>query len=221
MEVLQLITEFEKYIYNSYLKVTRSSSDLPYKIRKNFEKVDDKLYLAIKKLSLFFKKYPHIKVEEFFKAPYSIYPDEKYFPIEYFYSLKAIKAYTVFNSKQINLDPDSEEQLTNIKRSLIYIFNFCKQKNIQISEYIFHKTNNEYSFLLHLKEHNVNVYALLGFTNFEKVLKSCNAEITKFIIGDNVYDNVQNFRTKLYNSKKASKLVDLGLKKLNEKLNFA
>ena len=221
MEVLQLITEFEKYIYNSYLKVTRSSSDLPYKIRKNFEKVDDKLYLAIKKLSLFFKKYPHIKVEEFFKAPYSIYPDEKYFPIEYFYSLKAIKAYTVFNSKQINLDPDSEEQLTNIKKSLIYIFNFCKQKNIQINNYIFHKTNNEYSFLLHLKEHNVNVYALLGFTNFEKVLKSCNAEITKFIIGDNVYDNVQNFRTKLYNSKKASKLVDLGLKKLNEKLNFA
>jgi len=221
VEVLQLITEFEKYIYNSYLKVTRSSSDLPYKIRKNFEKVDDKLYLAIKKLSLFFKKYPHIKVEEFFKAPYSIYPDEKYFPIEYFYSLKAIKAYTVFNSKQINLDPDSEEQLTNIKKSLIYIFNFCKQKNIQINNYIFHKTNNEYSFLLHLKEHNVNVYALLGFTNFEKVLKSCNAEITKFIIGDNVYDNVQNFRTKLYNSKKASKLVDLGLKKLNEKLNFA
>ena len=216
-----MITEFEKYIYNSYLKVTRSSSDLPYKIRKNFEKVDDKLYLAIKKLSLFFKKYPHIKAEEFFKAPYSIYPDEKYFPIEYFYSLKAIKAYTVFNSKQINLDPDSEEQLTNIKKSLIYIFNFCKQKNIQINNYIFHKTNNEYSFLLHLKEHNVNVYALLGFTNFEKVLKSCNAEITKFIIGDNVYDNVQNFRTKLYNSKKASKLVDLGLKKLNEKLNFA
>lgn len=217
MEVVQLITEFEKHIYNSYLKVTRSSSNLPYKFRKDFEKVDDKLYVALKKLSSFFKKYPHIKVEDFFKSPYLLYKDEKYFPLEYFISLKAIKSYTVFNKQQINLDPDSEEQLANIKKSLVFIYNFCRSQNIPVKNYIFHKTNNEYSFMIHLKEHNVNVYALLGFTNFEKLLKGSDAEIAKFIIGDEIYNNIQIFRTRLYNSKKASKLVELGLKKITEK----
>ena len=212
-----MITEFEKFIYNSFLKVTRSSSNLPYRLRKNFESIDEKTYTALKKLSSFFKKYPHIKVEDFFKAPYALYKDEKYFPLDYFYTLKAIKSFTLNNQRQINLDPDSDEQLTNIKQSLVYILNFCRKNNISIESYIFHKTNDEYSFLLHLKEHNVNVYTLLGFTNFEKVLKSCNAEITKFIIGEDIYNNVQIFRTRLFSSKKASKLVSLGLKKIIDK----
>jgi len=212
-----LITEFEKHIYNSFLKVTRSNSNLPYKLRKNFENVDEKTYLSLKKLSLFFKKYPHIKVEDFFKAPYLLYKDEKYFPLEYFYTLKAIKSFTLNNQRQNNLDPDSDEQLNNIKQSLVYILNFCNKHNIDVENYIFHKTNNEYSFLLHLKEHNVNMYTLLGYNNFEKVLRSCNAEITKFIIGEELYNNVQTFRTKLFNSKKAAKLVSLGLKKIIEK----
>ena len=209
-----MITEFEKFIYNSFLKVTRSNSNLPYKLRKNFENVDEKIYLALKKLSAFFKKYPHIKVEDFFRAPYALYKDEKYFPLEYYYSLKAIKSYTLNNQRQINLDPDSDEQLTNIKQSLLFISSFCRQNNLLPENYIFHKTNNEYTFLLHLKEHNVNVYTLLGYTNFEKTLKSCNAEITKFIIGEDIYNNVQVFRTRLFSSKKASKLVSLGLKKI-------
>lgn len=216
MEVLQLITEFEKHIYNSYLKVTRSNSDLPYRLRKNFEKIDDKLFIALKKLSSFFKKYPHIKVEDFFKAPYSLYPDEKYFPIDYYYSLKAIKSYTLFNKKQINMDPDSDEQLKSIKESLVFINSFCRKNNLDVKNYIFHKTNNEHSFIIHLKEHNVNVYTLLGFNSFEKTLKGCNAEIVKFIIGEDIYNNVQVFRTRLYNSKKACKLVELGLKKITE-----
>lgn len=217
MEVLQLITEFEKHIYNSYLKVTRSNSELPYKLRKNFEKVDDKLYVALKKLSSFFKRYPHIKIEDFFRAPYSLYPDEKYFPIEYFYSLKAIKSYTLFNKQQTNLDPDSDEQLNSIKNSLIFIKSFCRDNNLNVENYIFHKTKNEYSFILHLKEHNVNVYTLLGFNNFEKILRGCNPDITKFIIGEDIYNNIQVFRTRLYNSKKASKVVEYGLKKILEK----
>lgn len=211
-----MITEFEKHIYNSYLKVTRSNSDLPYRLRKNFEKIDDKLFVALKKLSSFFKKYPHIKIEDFFKAPYSLYTDEKYFPIDYYYSLKAIKSYTLFNKKQINMDPDSDEQLKSIKESLVFINSFCRKNNLNVRNYISHKTNNEYSFILHLKEHNVNVYTLLGFNSFETALRSCNAEIAKFIIGEEIYNNVQVFRTRLYNSKKACKLVELGLKKITE-----
>jgi len=39
----------------------------------------------------------------------------------------------------------------------------------------------------------------------------------RFIIGEEIYNNVQNFRTRLYNSQKALKLIDLGIKKILEK----
>jgi len=210
-----VISEFDKFVYNTFLRITRSRNKLPFKLRKNFEKLDDKVYVQIKKLSSFLKRFPHIKIDDFFNAPYELYPDENYFPIEYFTSLKATKAYTLLQKKKINLDPDSEEQLKNIKESLVFINNFCRERNINVFNYITHQTNNEYSFLLHLKEHKVNIYTLLGFVNFEKQLKTRDPEITKFIIGEDIYNNIQNFRTRLFNSQKAVKLVELGLKKIS------
>ena len=210
-----MISEFDKFVYNTFLRITRSRNKLPFKLRKNFEKLDDKVYVQIKKLSSFLKRFPHIKIDDFFNAPYELYPDENYFPIEYFTSLKATKAYTLLQKKKINLDPDSEEQLKNIKESLVFINNFCRERNINVFNYITHQTNNEYSFLLHLKEHKVNIYTLLGFVNFEKQLKTRDPEITKFIIGEDIYNNIQNFRTRLFNSQKAVKLVELGLKKIS------
>lgn len=219
MEAFVLITEFEKFIYNTFLRVSRSRNKQPFKLRKNFEKIDNELYVSLKKVSSFLKRFPHIKVEDYFNAPYNIYPDEQYFPLEYFHTLKATKAYTLFNKKQENLDPDSNEQLNSIKSSLVFISNFCREKNISPESYIFHKTNNEFSFVLHLKEHNVNIYTLLGFVDFEKMLKSRDAEILKFILGEDTYNNISSFKTKLYGSKKAVKLVDLGIKKIFNKNN--
>ena len=210
-----MISEFDKFVYNSYLKISRSRNKLPYKFRKNFEKVDDKTFVQIKKLSSFLKRFPHIKIEDFFNAPYNLYPDETYFPIEYFTSLKATKAYTIFQKKRVNEDPDSVDQLQNIKESLVFINNFCRQKNIDPHIYIHHKTNNEFSFLIHLKEHKVNIYTLLGFVNFEKNLKTRDAEVVKFIIGEDLYNNIQNYRTRLFNSQKAVRLVELGIKKIS------
>jgi len=215
VETLNVISEFDKFVYNSYLKISRSRNKLPYKFRKNFEKVDDKTFVQIKKLSSFLKRFPHIKIEDFFNAPFNLYPDETYFPIEYFTSLKATKAYTIFQKKKVNEDPDSLDQLQNIKESLVFINNFCRQKNIDPHTYIHHKTNNEFSFLIHLKEHKVNIYTLLGFVNFEKNLKTRDAEVVKFIIGEELYNNIQNYRTRLFNSQKAVRLVELGIKKIS------
>ena len=211
------MTSFEKHIYNTYLAVSRSSNNKPFRLRKNFDKIDATQFVHIKRIAVFLKKFPHIKVEEFFKAPYSLYSDEKYFPLDYFSSLKATKSYTLYQKKAINLDPDSDEQLANIKQSLVHILNFCTEARVDPQIYINHKTNNEYTFMVHLKEHKVNVYTLLGYEMFEKNLKSRDPEVIKFIIGDDIYNNISVFRTKLYNSKKALKLVDLGLKKIYSK----
>jgi hypothetical protein len=213
VEVL-LMSEYEKFIYNTYLKVFRSSNNQPYRLRKDFNGIDDKTFICIKKLSSFFKRFAHINIEDFFRAPYLLYPDEKHFALDYYTTLKATKSYTLAQKKKINSDPDSEEQLTNIKQSLLFILRFCRERNLNPQNYINHKTNNEYSFTLHLKEHKVNLFVLLGYQNFEKNLKSRDAEVIKFIIGDDLYNNIQVFRTKLFNSKKANKLVELGLQKI-------
>lgn len=211
------MTTFEKLIYNTYLAVSRSSRNKPFKLRKDFEKIDEAQFIAIKRIATFLKKFPHIKMEDYFKAPYSLYPDEQYFPLDYYASLKATRSYTLFQKKVVNMDTDSEEQLSNIKQSLIFILNFCNEVRVSPLNYINHKTNNEYSFMVHLREHKVNIYTLLGFETFEKNLKSRDAEVARFIIGEDVYNNISMYRTKLYNSKKAIRLVDLGLKKISSK----
>lgn len=217
METFVLITEFEKHIYNTFLRVSRSRNKQPFKLRKSFEKIDNELYVSLKKVSSFLKRFPHIKIDDYFNAPYELYKDEKYFPLEYFHSLKATKAYSLFHKKKENQDPDSEEQLNSIKTSLVFISNFCKEKNISPLNYILHKTNNEHSFILHLKEHSVNIYTLLGFVDFEKILKSKDVEVLKFILGEDTFNNISIFKTRLLNSKKAVKLVDLGLRKILQK----
>ena len=211
------MTTFEKLIYNTYLAVSRSSRNKPFKLRKDFEKIDEAQFIAIKRIATFLKKFPHIKMEDYFKAPYNLYPDEQYFPLDYYASLKATRSYTLFQKKVVNMDTDSEEQLSNIKQSLIFILNFCNEVRVSPVNYINHKTNNEYSFMVHLREHKVNIYTLLGFETFEKNLKSRDAEVARFIIGEDVYNNISMYRTKLYNSKKALRLVDLGLKKISSK----
>jgi len=211
------MTLFEKHIYNNYLIATRTSKNLPFKLRKNFDKLDDKNFVLIKKIASFLRRFPHIKTEEFFKAPYVVYSDQDYFPLEYFTTLKATKAYTLFQNKKLSMDPDSDEQLNNIKQSLVYIFNFCQKNQINPKNYINHKTNNQFSFMIHLKEHKVNVFSLLGFENFEKNLKLVESDVAKFIVGDDLFNNISVFRTKLYSSKKAVKLVELGIKKIINK----
>jgi len=208
------MTFSEKQIYNNFLKISKIANKQPFRFRKNFDKFDENKFILVKKLKLFFTKFNYINQEDYFRAPYEIYPDESYFPLDYYTSLKATKAYTLYMKKRESLDPDSDEQLLNIKNSLKYIYNFCKQHNISPSNYISHKTNNEYSFILHLKEHKVNLFALLGFNDFEKNIKLRDPQVIKFILGEDTYNNISTFKTKLFNSKKAINLVTLGLKKI-------
>jgi len=217
MEVLSIMTQFEKHIYNTYLATSRTSQNKPFKLRKDFDNLDESKYIAIKRISSFLKRFPHIKIEDYFKAPYQIYSDETHFPLDYFASLKATKAYTLFQKKLVNMDPDSDDQLTSIKQSLVFIYNFCFENKINPKNYIDHKTKNEYSFVLHLKEHKVNIYTLLGYKTLENNLRTRDAEVIKYIIGEDIYNNISVFRTKLYNSNKAIKLVDLGLQKIINK----
>jgi len=211
------LTEYDKLIYNTHLRVARTAKNQPFKYRKDFDGVDDRVKFLLKKISMFLRKFPHIDINEFIQAPYKLYPDETHFDLEFYTTLKATKAYTLYQSKKMFLDPDSQEQLENIKSCLIFISTFCKDNDIKVEDYINHRQNNQFSFLLHLKEHRVNVYCLLGFESFDQNLKSVDNDLLSFIIGDDLINHLPVFRTKYFNSSKARKFVDLGIQKIKQK----
>jgi hypothetical protein len=213
----QSLTDYEKLIYNTHLRISRSKKGQPFKYRKDFNFLNDIYVNSLKKITIFLAKFPHIKIEDFIKAPYEIYPDEQHFELDYYTTLKATKAYTLYMKRRESLDPDNDEQLKNIIESLKYISSFCRERNIDVSEYIQHRTSNSASYILHLKEHRVNVYSLFGFQAFERSIRDQDTELLKFILGDDFLNNLSTFRLKFFASKKAKILVELGIQKIKNK----
>lgn len=208
------LTDFEQLIYNTHLRISRSRKGLPFKYRKDFSHLNDCYVNSLKKISIFLAKFPHIKLENFIKAPYEIYSDEEHFELDYYTTLKATKAYTLYEKRLETMDPDTTEQLTNTIDSLKFISNFCKEQNIAVDNYIEHVTGNTSSYILHLKEHRVNVYSLFGFPTFERSIRATDTELLKFILGEDFLSNLPGFRLKFFASKKAKVLVELGIQKI-------
>ena len=219
MHIENIVTTHEQHIYNTHLKIQRTRRNQPFKYRKDFSNIDLQTVRYLQKISLFLAKHSHIDLNEFIIAPFKIYPDEEFFNLEYYTTLKATKAYTLYQQKLLTLSPDSQDQLENIQKSLKFILSFCNTNNVPVTEYIEHKTNNTYSFLLHLKEHRVNVYCLFGFESFDKKIKTVDPDLLSFIIGNDLIVNLPVFRTKYLNSNKAQKFVKLGIQKITQKNN--
>jgi hypothetical protein len=218
-EASKKLTDQEKRIYNKFHAVTRSSQNKPFKLRKDFDGFEDKYpdrVFYVKKLALFFTRFPHVSVDEFFKAPYDIYQDrENQFDLKFYTSQRALKVYTMYNQKNQLKSPDSDDQLISIRKSLEFILKFCDSNNIAISEYINHPSGNIPSYIMHMKQCKVNVYVLFGFEGFENSIQSSDAEHVAMILGD-FGKMIPNYRTAFMSSKLAKKLVRSGISKIKE-----
>lgn len=86
------LTEFQKQIYNIYLKVLAKNSGRGYRARQNFDNLSNEAILAVKKLEILFQKHPELDIQQFFQSGFT-YRNEKYVPIDYYSTYKAIVAY--------------------------------------------------------------------------------------------------------------------------------
>jgi len=125
------MTEVEKIIYNNFLEVSKKVNNKPVKYIKNFDNFPDENYIIVSKLSNFFYKFKHLKIKDFFEAPYFVY-DENYFDLKFYLSPKAIKAYTLYNDKFLLNNPDNVNTLSKIQESIKFIYNYCKENNITL-----------------------------------------------------------------------------------------
>jgi len=210
------ITTFEQNIYNKFLAVSRSSLDKPFKLRKDFTDFEDnENYFYVRKLGLFFNKFKNIDMDDFFKAPYVVYSKDQMYDLKFYTSQKALKIYTLYQTKKMDESPDSLNQLYFIKRSLNFILKFCREQKIKPADYINHQTNDMYTFILHLKEHKISIYVLFGFETGESKLKELGADLLEFMFG-NLKNKLDIFRTRYYTSSKAKILVKEGIKQITK-----
>lgn len=209
----------DKLIYNTYLKISRTQSGLPFRFRKQWEGFEDShLYPHVLRLKNFFSRNKGVDINDFFSAPYTIYPGESGFDLSFYSSPKAIKVYTLAMRKKILLPPDDEFHLKGIAKGLKFIQTFCYFKKIKIEDYLKFKDGVQNAFIVHLKDRKINIYNLFAFENFESVLSQNDPDLLRFTLGD-IYDNISVFRTKYLGSKSAKYLAIEGLKKIKRNLS--
>ena len=98
-----MVTGFEKQIYNGYLANVRGGNGQPFKLRKKWEGFEDKPdYYYVKKLANFFRRHDNVSIDEFFKAPFKVYPEPAMYDIKFYTTMKAITVYKIYRKKLEN-----------------------------------------------------------------------------------------------------------------------
>lgn len=197
-----MITDFEKRIYNCYLKNCRYN--LPYQPRKNFDDLDKNTLAYLNKLSLFLKRYNHINLDDYFTAFRELHPDEKYPPLSFFVSRLALKHYSLYKKKQEDQNP--EKQFDKIKEGFKFIGMFCLENKIPLEKYLYHKTGYMVSWLNHYREHRINPYCLMELGNVMGVLDSLQKDEVS-LFAENLDSNLIAFKTRYNQSTKTKEYV--------------
>lgn len=190
----------------------------PFSYRKDFSDLDDSSSLYLKRISTLLGKYPHITADEYFAAPYKVYPHVEYFALEYFAGAKAIAAYSLYMKQLQEMPPDSAEQLDFIKRSLKYIGSFCVKNKIKLEEYQTSKTGVTYDWMKHVKKHEISVYVLMEFPKIGSIIKEAATDEKELFLGD-VGTHFWGYKTKYTQSHLAKQLVSEGIKKIKNIVN--
>lgn len=208
------MTEQEKNIYNTYIATTRSKQNKPFKIRKDFAKFEEqKCYPYVKRLVSFFRKYPHIKPQDFFAAPYEIYPDTTHVGIDYYMTRAAIRVYSLYQKKIQDASP--EAQIESIRSSLQYIGSYCLRNKIQLHEYLEHKTGCIYTWMVHYREHHINIYSLFEMGDILNQLNKISKDERELLL-DNLQQTIVKFKVRYYNSEIIKNFVREGTDRLKK-----
>jgi len=220
-----MITEKEKSIYNSHLYASRKAKNKPVRLRQNFDNIESKDEVALKKLNLLLSKYSHINYSDFFIAPYKIYGPDNYFDLPFFNTRKAIKCYSLYCRDMEVQNPDSKESIDTLKKCLKFIYNYCYDKKITLTEYKTYvpETGAQISregatpeIFWHLKDHKINFYTLHAF-DMDADVRGKDTEILDWFIKD-FTDLYSKTRVKFISSISLKEKARKGVKIIEQKL---
>lgn len=195
-----MVTELQQQIYNNHLVVSRKVKGEPFKLKKDFSKLEKEKIIALEKLEKLFSTHNNIIPEDFFMAPHKIYPDDEYYPLEFYTKPKAIKCYTQYVKALEILDPDNIESLKRLADGLKFVQNYCQNKGLELKDYELNIETDATMpcFVDHLKNHKINFYTLHALT-FEK--PAIDSRILEFIFPE-FFTVFRKTRNKFYSSKR-------------------
>jgi len=178
------VTETEERIYNKHLAISRSLRNKPFKLKGDFTDFENNpKYVSLKRLSVFFSRYPNIDIDTYFIAPYKIYKDVDHFDLNYFASPRAIKTYTIYKQQQEMLSPD--KQISDVKNSLFFIVKFCITNKVQLHDYpSFKFTGMSPEWVYHLKNKKINPYSLMEFTGIFPYINEMPFDERELLLGN-------------------------------------
>lgn len=154
------MTDIQKGIYNQYLKAIAKVNNRPYKLRKDFEKLEEELKAVLYRLELFFNKFNHIDPYNFFLA-YLEYREIKFANLSDYLTQKAIIAYSKHNKNKYDEYVDSNKSLEDFVQGFKNIVAFCLSNNLPTKEYRMAVNNiNVPWILIHLNEQKISYYHL-------------------------------------------------------------
>jgi hypothetical protein len=207
-------------IYNNYLYSLKSHQNKPFSARKNFEDFDDKNIENTKNLMRIrsmLNRFPHINIKMYFDAPFKVHKEEKYFGLDYFASMKAIGDYRIYSKIRELEDPDSNEQIEFLLKSIKFIASFCLKNKLKLEDYIEYKTGVTYDWMIHYKNREISIYSLMEFPNTYDKLSKVDNDIKGFLVS-NLSDDFLKFKIRYNNSIKAKMILKKGLKIIKKHL---
>ena len=217
-----MLNDFQQRVYNCYLSTTRSALKQPFTLRKDFSDFteESEYYRYTKKLAMFFRKFPNIDMQQYFRAPFEIYKDGEQYDMKFFISQKAIALYSMYVKRLNDESPDSPDQILHIRNSLVFIIKFCRDNHISIDNYIYYKSPGATTedFLTHYRNRNVSIYVLLKMPGFENVVYSLDEELRELFF-DDVLDKISTFKIRLYKSDKAKPLIEKTINSIKQILH--
>ena len=213
-----MITSAEKNLYNTYLRVSRTSRNKPFSYRKDFTDLEDKIVVHLNRISNLLFKYPHIDPEDYFLAPFKVYPNAEHFAIEYYSGMGGVNAYTMYMKQLQEMPPDSDEQLGFIKKSLKTLGTFCIKNNITTEQYSSFKTGLTYDWMKHVKKHEISIYVLMEFPEISNIIKEVAEDEKELFLGE-IGTYFWGYKSKYLQSKLARELVKEGIEKINKVVN--
>jgi hypothetical protein len=220
-----MINEKEKSIYNSFLYASRKAKNKPVRLRQNFDNIESKDEVALKKLNLLLSKYNHINYSDFFIAPYKVYGPDDYFDLSFFNTRRAIKCYSMYCKDRETQNPDSEDTINMLKECLKFIYSYCHDKKITLEEYKTYITvtapdlspnSATPEVFWHLKNHHINFYTLHAL-DMDAAVKSKDTEIFDWLISD-FTDLYSKTRVKFISSKSLKEKAKKGFEIIEQKL---
>lgn len=200
------LTTFEKWVYNTYLATIAKASKRAFRYRKDFTKIKNADYVALKKLSSFFSLNSNVRPEDFIAAPFQIFKDDCYQPLSFYNSPRAISCYKTLIQQRERGDPDSPETMSFSLQGLKFVLDFCTDNDLTLNEYKTHKDGNgAHVILTHLREHKLNFYVVHALELRAELYKLGVDWLNLFIVGfdeifkqtETKFDQSTKLKTKL------------------------